>query len=271
MKEMHSDDWGFEGGAVEEFEFSGGDILESGDFELVEGFEDEPELIKTDIEDDLLDEPSVILPEEPSTTRVEPQRDDYLEEPSPPQAPRVITPSELPRITDDEPRPQVEQASFSKDIETSSDERESEREPKAETPLAVRPSPPVREHGERETKEEQLTSILNRFLDTSPDLVGACLISMEGLMIAAALHGDTEQDKVAAMSAAILSLGERASIELGQGALRQLFVQGEHGYVFMTAVGEAAVLTTIADRHAKLGLVFYEMRRVSAELEAALA
>ena len=78
--------------------------------------------------------------------------------------------------------------------------------------------------------------------------------------LAAALPPEMEDDRVGAMSAAILGLGERAAAELGRGALTQVFIEGERGYVMLIAAGDRAVLTCIADVEAKLGLVLYDMR-----------
>ncbi|HRF93770.1 MAG TPA: roadblock/LC7 domain-containing protein, partial [Aggregatilineales bacterium] len=70
-----------------------------------------------------------------------------------------------------------------------------------------------------------------------------------------------EEDRVSAMSAAMLSLGERISSELGRGELEQVMVKGENGYVILTAVGEEAVLTVLARKDAKLGLIFLDINR----------
>lgn len=101
----------------------------------------------------------------------------------------------------------------------------------------------------------------------SPDIEASAVVSVDGLIIASALPGDTEEDRVSAMSAAMLSLGERISGELGRGSLEQVYIRGGDGYVILTAVGEEAVLTALARQEAKLGLVFLEMRRAAEDLE----
>jgi predicted regulator of Ras-like GTPase activity (Roadblock/LC7/MglB family) len=89
---------------------------------------------------------------------------------------------------------------------------------------------------------------------------------VEGLIIASALQQDVEEDRVSAMSAAMLSLGERIASELGRGSLNQVYIRGENGYVILMAVGEEAVLTTLARRQAKLGLILLDMRRAAESL-----
>jgi hypothetical protein len=75
-----------------------------------------------------------------------------------------------------------------------------------------------------------------------------------------------EEDRVSAMSAAMLSLGERIASELGRGALEQVYIKGENGYVLLMSVGEEAVLTVMARKEAKLGLILLDMRRAAEDL-----
>jgi len=101
---------------------------------------------------------------------------------------------------------------------------------------------------------------------STPDIEASAVVSVDGLIIASALPSDVEEDRVSAMSAAMLSLGERIAIELGRGTLDQVFVRGEYGYVLLMAVGSEAVLTVLARKEAKLGLVMLDMRRVATDL-----
>ncbi|GAB4469674.1 MAG: roadblock/LC7 domain-containing protein [Anaerolineales bacterium] len=102
----------------------------------------------------------------------------------------------------------------------------------------------------------------------SPEIEASALVSVDGLIMASALPSEAEEDRVSAMSAAMLSLGERISMELRRGALEQVYIRGSNGYVILTAVGQEAVLTVLARQNAKLGLIFLEMRRAAQELES---
>lgn len=101
---------------------------------------------------------------------------------------------------------------------------------------------------------------------SSPDIIASAVVSVDGLTIASALPADVEEDRVSAMSAAMLSLGERIAKELGRGILDQVFIKGENGYVILMSVGEEAVLTALAREGAKLGLIFLDMRRATEAL-----
>jgi predicted regulator of Ras-like GTPase activity (Roadblock/LC7/MglB family) len=116
-------------------------------------------------------------------------------------------------------------------------------------------------------RNELMVDRLRDMQAASPDIEASAVVSVDGLIIASALPADAEEDRVSAMSAAMLSLGERISGELGRGNLEQVFIRGENGYVILTAVGDEAVLTALAHQEAKLGLVFLEMRRAAEDLE----
>jgi predicted regulator of Ras-like GTPase activity (Roadblock/LC7/MglB family) len=105
---------------------------------------------------------------------------------------------------------------------------------------------------------------------SSPDIEAAAIVSVDGLPIASSLPQGVEEDRVSAMSAAMLSLGERIASELGRGLLDEVYVKGEKGYVILRAIGEEAVLTVLARQQAKLGLLFLDMRRAAEEFESIL-
>lgn len=101
---------------------------------------------------------------------------------------------------------------------------------------------------------------------SSPDIEASAIVSVDGLTIASALPREVEEDRVSAMSAAMISLGERIADELGRGTLEQVYIKGEKGFVILMAVGEEAVLTALAREQAKLGLIFLDMRRATEDL-----
>ena len=117
------------------------------------------------------------------------------------------------------------------------------------------------------SRNDQLAERLRDLQVSSPDVEAAAIVSVDGLSMASSLPGNIEEDRVSAMSAAMLSLGERIANELGRGALEQVYVKGEKGYVILSAVGDEAVLTVLAREQAKLGLIFLDMSRAVKELE----
>ena len=116
------------------------------------------------------------------------------------------------------------------------------------------------------SRTEQIMARLRDLRVSTPDIEASAVVSVDGLIMASDLPADVEEDRVSAMSAAMLSLGERIAGELGRGALDQVYIRGDNGYVILMSVGEEAVLTALARQDAKLGLVFLDMRRAASEL-----
>lgn len=111
------------------------------------------------------------------------------------------------------------------------------------------------------SRTEQLVERLRDLQASSGDVEAAAVVSVDGLSMASSLPSNIEEDRVSAMSAAMVSLGERISSELGRGVMEQVMVKGENGYVILTSVGEEAVLTVLARKDAKLGLIFLDVNR----------
>ena len=116
------------------------------------------------------------------------------------------------------------------------------------------------------SRTDKMSERLRDMQASSPDVEASAVISVDGLTIASALPESVEGDRVAAMSAAMLSLGERISGELGRGNLDQVYIRGENGFMILMAVGSEAVLTVLARKQAKLGLLFLDMRRATQDL-----
>ena len=115
-------------------------------------------------------------------------------------------------------------------------------------------------------RTEMFQQILNDLNSSSSDIEASALISTDGLMIASALPTGIDEDRVGAMSAALLSLGDRAGKELARGDIDRIMIQGEKGYVITTSAGDEAVLTVMAKPNAKLGLIFLDIKRAAVAL-----
>ena len=120
------------------------------------------------------------------------------------------------------------------------------------------------------SRTEMMVNRLRDLQASTTDVEASAVVSVDGLTMASALPPTVEEDRVSAMSAAMLSLGERIASELGRGILNQVYIRGDNGYVLLTSVGEEAVLTVLARKEAKLGLIFLDMRRAAEDLLALL-
>jgi uncharacterized protein len=116
------------------------------------------------------------------------------------------------------------------------------------------------------SRTELMVERLRDMQVSSPDIEASAVVSVDGLPIATALPREVEEDRVSAMSAAMLSLGERIASELGRGVLSEVQIKGERGFVILRSLGTEAVLTVLAREGAKMGLVLLDMRRAVDDL-----
>lgn len=120
-------------------------------------------------------------------------------------------------------------------------------------------------------RAEQLNRILERLQASSSDIEACAVVSEDGLMIASLLPKGLEEAQIAAMSAAMMSMGTRTAQELKRGSLQQLFIKGDNGYVISMNAGPHAVLLALARKEAKLGLIFLDLSRAAEETNKVLA
>jgi predicted regulator of Ras-like GTPase activity (Roadblock/LC7/MglB family) len=117
----------------------------------------------------------------------------------------------------------------------------------------------------------RLDALLHELMRRVPELEAAAVVTADGLPMSSALPPAMDEDRVAAMSAALLSLGERAAEGLGRGGLSQVHIHGESGGVWLLAAGDDAVLVGVSAADAKAGLVLFELRRAATAVSTALA
>jgi predicted regulator of Ras-like GTPase activity (Roadblock/LC7/MglB family) len=114
---------------------------------------------------------------------------------------------------------------------------------------------------------EKLGMVLQNFVSGTTDVQGAALVTPDGLPLAASLPSGMDEERVSAMSASMLSLGERIGMELARGTIDRIFVEGNKGFGILTGCGQDAVLLVLASESAKQGLLMLEIKRVLAELK----
>ena len=114
------------------------------------------------------------------------------------------------------------------------------------------------------SRSDRLDRAIHALLSQTPEIEAAAVVSFDGLPMASALPPSMDEDRVAAMSAALLSLGERAAQGLGRGELSQVYIEGDAGTVFLISADDEAVLVAVAAQGAKVGMMLYEVRRSAA-------
>jgi predicted regulator of Ras-like GTPase activity (Roadblock/LC7/MglB family) len=117
---------------------------------------------------------------------------------------------------------------------------------------------------------QKISHVLQNFVTTTTDVQGSALVTPDGLPLASSLPGGMDDERVSAMSAAMLSLGERIGKELARGDIDRIYVEGDEGFSILTKCGEEAVFLVLAGKAAKQGVLMLEIKRAVAELKLLL-
>lgn len=115
-------------------------------------------------------------------------------------------------------------------------------------------------------RADQIHAVLKQLVDSSSEIEGAALVTVDGLSLASVLAGGADEDRTSAMAAAMLAMGERTVAELQRGTLEQVYVKGNGGYVLLMQAGTETVLETISGSAGRLGLILLEMKDAAREL-----
>ncbi|MEQ8995785.1 MAG: roadblock/LC7 domain-containing protein [Coleofasciculus sp. B1-GNL1-01] len=118
---------------------------------------------------------------------------------------------------------------------------------------------------------EKLGMIIKDFASAASDVEGAAVVTPDGLPLATTLPSGMDDERVSAMSAAMLSLGERIGKELVRGAIDRIYVEGEKGFSVLTSCGEDTVFLVLATKEAKQGLLMLNIKRTVGELRMVLS
>lgn len=99
-------------------------------------------------------------------------------------------------------------------------------------------------------------------------LRGALVASLDGYPIADHLT-DRDPSSTAAIVASSCGLGERLAELTGEGAMKEIVVQSEDGYVIIYRIGDDGVLTILTSPAANLAMVKLKARDTIETLLAA--
>ncbi len=102
--------------------------------------------------------------------------------------------------------------------------------------------------------------VLHDLLESSPYIKATAVVKVSGLTVQAIMPPTIEEERVSAMAAVMLLLGERITNAMQSGRLDKVYIKGDEGHIILMAVGKQAVLTVMAKNKAPLGLLFMEMR-----------
>lgn len=117
-------------------------------------------------------------------------------------------------------------------------------------------------------KEEKINQILLD-LEKNSEVSNSALISLKGQMMASALHRDIDERAVAAMTAALTSVGTRVADTLNSGKTGSIVITGSDKIIVLHQLAQS-VLIGIAPADAKIGLIDFEINAAIDKLKMVL-
>jgi predicted regulator of Ras-like GTPase activity (Roadblock/LC7/MglB family) len=103
-----------------------------------------------------------------------------------------------------------------------------------------------------------LEDLLKDIMDNIEGVKAAQLTADTGQPLASILPSSADDMRLAAMTAALCSLSERAIGEMGLGEFEQSYVKGSKGYLLILHAGEDRVLSVSTTKDVKLAPILYK-------------
>jgi predicted regulator of Ras-like GTPase activity (Roadblock/LC7/MglB family) len=118
---------------------------------------------------------------------------------------------------------------------------------------------------------EELSWLLDRFVDRTPGAAHSVVVSADGLHLAGSKGLPRDRgEQLAAVVSGLASLTVGASMILGAGQVQQTLVEMADGFLLVMAVRDGAHLAVLAAGESDLGQVGYEMALLVERVGAAL-
>jgi predicted regulator of Ras-like GTPase activity (Roadblock/LC7/MglB family) len=110
------------------------------------------------------------------------------------------------------------------------------------------------------SRGSELDWLLDDLVARVVDIRKAVILSRDGLAIGASAGlSRADADHLSAAAAGLQSLARGVGRHFGSGLARQIIIEMESEFLFVTAAGEGSCLAVLATASADVGLVAYEM------------
>ena len=106
--------------------------------------------------------------------------------------------------------------------------------------------------------KSSLEELLKDIMENVEGVKAAQLSADTGQPLASILPPTTDDMRLAAMTAALCSLSERAIGEMGLGEFEQSYIQAKKGYLLILHAGEDQILTVSTTKDIKLAPILYK-------------
>jgi predicted regulator of Ras-like GTPase activity (Roadblock/LC7/MglB family) len=103
-------------------------------------------------------------------------------------------------------------------------------------------------------------------LNKTSGIRGSMVVGSDGIIIAADLNTEYEDDTVGALAASIVAGIKKAISRLESGMLRHVMIEAEEGKVFL-AESQKGILVVMAEKDVNIGLIRLEMNSAVEKLQ----
>ena len=117
-----------------------------------------------------------------------------------------------------------------------------------------------------ESYEKAINSVLKSLNSVSEHIEASSVMSRDGISVASVLSEGVDPNRLGAMCASLLSLGDTTAKELDRGKVKKLLLEGENGYILIIHIGNKAVLGIVTRPNANLGMVFVEAKKTALQI-----
>ena len=110
----------------------------------------------------------------------------------------------------------------------------------------------------KQSRSARLHRSLQDLIQQTPDIRGALIVSNEGFLVASAID---DAETIGPIASNLFDLADKAVQRLAQGNVQRVLVEANEGTLATVPAGPHAVLVTLVNKQAKLGVVMELMVR----------
>lgn len=107
---------------------------------------------------------------------------------------------------------------------------------------------------------QSLNWLIGRFVEQVPAVREAVVVSSDGLPLAVSAGMDREAaERMSAVASGLIGLAYGSAGRFGAGAVNNVIIEMERGWLFVTGIRDGSLLCVVAARDADIGMIGYEM------------
>lgn len=107
---------------------------------------------------------------------------------------------------------------------------------------------------------QSLNWLVGKFVEQVPSVREAVVVSSDGLPLAVSGGMDREAaERLSAVASGLIGLAYGSAGRFGAGAVNNVIIEMERGWLFVTGIRDGSLLCVVAAREADIGMIGYEM------------